>query len=189
MGAQKCMLGIVDSDTSAAMVALQYCLGMMRANRMEQHGGVGVSGSGSSAGDASVGAGGIVVWGTSGVVVGVFVGGMLARVCCMCRCGAVREICGAIGFVEVGWSCGEGDGNRGVSPFEVGQGSESSSYGPAMGVPLFVSVCRASMMARKRCWHLCCGSWSIPRRSSQMTWWRCWCGVSVGRQQCCGYNL
>ena len=159
-GAQKCVVSMSGGIVSAAMAALEYSLGVIRANRGERRGVGGVS-------DVVVGTsigGHGAREGCVGAAVGVTVGGMLARVCRPWRRGAARATRGVVGLVDVGW-CTAVSGV--TSPFEVGHGSVSSSYGPVEGAPFLVSVWRASMIVRKRVRRLCCGSCSIPRRSSR----------------------
>lgn len=162
-GAQKCVVWMSGGRVSTAAAALLYCCGVLRASRGERRGSGCCCGSyGGAEGCTSGSEGG------SGEVVGTVVGVVLARVCLMCTRGATRAMCGAVGFVDV---CG----CKGViigsgSPFEVGHGSESSSYGPVFGAPFFVSEWSASIIARKRWRRLCLGSCSIPRNSSHMTW-------------------
>ena len=62
------------------------------------------------------------------VFVGLFVVGVLRRVCLMWMRGATFAMCGAVGLVEVGTSVrGGAPFVVGVSPFEAGQGSVVSS--------------------------------------------------------------
>ena len=91
MGAQNCVAGISGGIVSAAMAAWQYRRGVMRANRGERRGGGGLSGScGGSEGGNKEGQGCAALVGMGVSAGGVLAGGMLARVCRMCRRGAAR---------------------------------------------------------------------------------------------------
>ena len=69
-----------------------------------------------------------VCGGIFGVLVGLFVVGVLRRVCLMWMRRATFAMCDAVGLVEVGTSVREGAPFVvGVSPFEAGQGNEVSS--------------------------------------------------------------
>ena len=127
--------------------------------------------------------GGVVVSGTCGVCVG---GGVFARVCRQWIWGAVRTMCGAVGFVKVGIVAG--------APFEKGAPFERnggvSSVAPqgtvaiscigvsAVGGDLY--CCRAWSMVVNRRFCAGRGKCSMQCTSSCATCSVCSTGVSVG---------
>lgn len=94
--------------------------------------------------------------------------------------GAVRVMCGAVGFEEVG-ACG-------CSPFEAGHGSVAGSYvgGFVGGAP--VNFLMAAIVDRNSRLRVARGRISIHRTSSFATCVVCSAGVRVGSWQWTGYS-